>query len=146
MAQMGRPGLSASQKDDMWRRWKDGQSHSDIGRALGKQPASIHGTIRIHGGIAPLPRRRSKRVLSLVEREEISRGIAAGGSMRSIASMIGRSASTVSREIARNGGLRRYRASLADEAAWGRARRPKLCRLRTIPRLRRIVSAKLEMK
>ena len=130
----------------MWRRWKSGQSHSDIGRALGKQPASIHGTIRIHGGIAPLPRRRSKRVLSWEEREEISRGLAAGASMRSIASSIGRAASTVSREIARNGGQRKYRANLADEAAWGRARRPKLCRLRTTPRLRRIVSAKLAMK
>jgi IS30 family transposase len=145
VAQIGRPGLSTSQKAEMWRRWKRSESHSGIGRALGKQPASIHGTIRIHGGIAPLPRKRSARALSWEEREEISRGIAAGDSMRAIAVSIGRATSTVSREIARNGGTKKYRASLADEAAWDRARRPKCCRLATVPRLRHIVSTKLRM-
>ncbi len=143
MAQMGRPGLSVSQKEEMWRRWKLGESHSDIGRALGKQAASIHGSIRIHGGIAPLPRKRSSRALRWQEREEISRGIAAGCSLRSIAHSIGRAASTVSREIARNGGPRKYRANIADEAAWNRARRPKPCRLKVASRLRRAVAVKL---
>jgi len=145
MAQMGRPGLSVSQKAEMWRRWKNGESHSDIGRALGKQAASIHGSIRIRGGIAPLPRTRSARALSSEEREEISRGVAAGTPMRAIAVSIGRAASTVSREIDRNGGLNKYRANIADEAAWKRARRPKSCRLAVVPRLRRVVTAKLRM-
>jgi len=109
MAQMGRPGLSVSQKEDMWRRWKQGESHSDIGRALGKKAVSIHGSIRIHGGIAPLPRKRSSWALRWQEREEISRGIAAGCSLRAIARSFGRATSTVSREIARNGGPRKYR-------------------------------------
>ncbi len=146
MAQMGRPGLSASQKAEMWRRWKNGESHSDMGRALGKQPASIHGSIGTHGGIAPLPRRRSSRSLSWEEREEVSRGIAAGDSIRTIAATIGRAPSSVSREISRNGGRRRYRASIADEAAWSRARRPKQCKLATHGRLRKIGSDKLCMK
>ncbi len=146
MVQMGRPGLSVSQKAEMWQRWKNGESHSDIGRALGKQAASIHGTIRIHGGIAPLSRKRPDRALSWEEREETSRGIAAGISMRAIALPIGRAPSTLSREIARNGGLNRYRASVADAAAWKRARRPKPCLLAVCPRLRRVVSEKLRMK
>ena len=73
MAQMGRPGLSASQKSEVWRRWKSGQSHSDIGRPLGKHPASIHGVITANGGIVPMPRRRSRWALGWAEREEISR-------------------------------------------------------------------------
>lgn len=146
MTQMGRRGLSASQKENMWLRWKSGESLSDIGRALGKHPASIQGTIRVRGGIVPLPRKRSSRTLSWEDREEISRGIAAGKSMRVIALSVGRAASTVSREIARNGGVRHYRASNADEAAWHRARRPKPCRLTIMPRLRRVVAAKLRMK
>jgi IS30 family transposase len=146
VTQMGRRGLSASQKENMWLRWKSGESLSDIGRALGKHPASIQGTIRVRGGIVPLPRKRSSRTLSWEDREEISRGIAAGKSMRVIALSVGRAASTVSREIARNGGVRHYRASNADEAAWHRARRPKPCRLTIMPRLRRVVAAKLRMK
>ena len=146
MAQMGRAGLSASQKAEVWRRWKNGQSHSDIGRALGKHPASIHGVVAANGGIVPLPRCRSRRALSWEEREEISRGIAAGDSMRMIAAAIERAPSTVSREIARNLGRDRYRANVADEAAWGRARRPKRCRLATNLQLRRVVSDRLRLK
>lgn len=146
MAQMGRPGLSAPLKAEVWRRWKDGQSHSDIGRALGKHPASVHGVVAANGGIVPLPRRRSRRALGWEEREEISRGIAAGDSMRMISAAIERAPSTVSREIARNGGRDRYRANVADEAAWGRARRPKRCRLATSFRLRSVVSDKLRRK
>ena len=104
MAQMGRPGLSAAQKAELWHRWKNGQSLSDIGRALGKHAGSIHGVVSSNGGIAPAARRRSRLALTLAEREEISRGMAANSSIRQIAAMIGRAPSTVSREIARHGG------------------------------------------
>lgn len=118
MAQMGRPGLSASQKAELWQRWKTGQSLSDIGRALGKHAGSVHGVLSSNGGIAPLDRQRSRLALTLDEREEISRGIAAGLSIRRIAAKIGRAPSTVSREIVRHGGRERYRASDADACAW----------------------------
>ncbi len=146
MAQMGRPGLSASQKRELWQRWKHGQSLSDIARALEKHPGSIHGVVSSNGGIVPLERRRSRLALSPLEREEISRGIAADRSMRKIASSIQRAPSTVSREIARNGGRQRYRASEADQGAWGRARRPKPCRLALYRRLQRIVAKKLSLE
>lgn len=89
MAQMGRSGLSASQKAELWQRWKTGQSLSDIGRALGKHAGSVHGVLSSNGGIAPLDRQRSRLALTLDEREEISRGIAAGLSIRRIAAKIG---------------------------------------------------------
>ncbi len=143
MAQMGRPGLSAEQKRDLWRRWKEGQSLTEIGNALGRHAASIHGVVSHTGGIAPLDRRRSVRSLTAAEREEISRGLAIGESIRAIARSLGRAASTVSREIARNRGVRHYRAADADDSAWRRARRPKLCRLAQHPRLCSIVAAKL---
>jgi IS30 family transposase len=143
MAQMGRPGLSFSEKEDLWRRWKEGQSLSDIGRALSKHPGSIHGVISAHGGIAPATRCRSKRALRSSEREEISRGIAAGLSMRKIAASIQRPPSTISREISRNGGIDRYRANEADERAWEHARRPRPCRLASHRRLQMIVVEKL---
>ena len=146
MAQRGRPGLSASQKAELWERWKNGQSFSDIGRELGKHPASIHGVVSGRGGFAPPPRRRSRLVLSLAEREEISRGVAAGDSMRRIAAVLKRSPSTVSREIGRHGGAEKYRASAADEEAWERARRPKLCRLATHRRLQGLVAKKLTLE
>lgn len=112
--QRARRGLSTSERADLWRRWKDGQSLSDIGRALGKPPGSVHGFISATGGIKPRARERSQRALSLAEREEISRGLSAGASLRSIAGRLGRSPSTVSREIKRNGGRRWYRAASAD--------------------------------
>jgi IS30 family transposase len=90
MAQMGRPGLSAAQKAELWERWKSGQSLSDIGRALGKHAASIHGVVCSNGGIVPPTQRRSRLALTFVEREEISRGIAADVSIRQIAAGIGR--------------------------------------------------------
>lgn len=145
MAQMGRPGLSPSQKRELWQRWKNGQSLSDIARVLRKHPGSIHGVVSANGGIVPLERRRSRLALSLSEREEISRGIAAGDSMRGVASAIGRAPSTVSREVARHGGRKRYRANEADQAAWNRARRPRPCRLAIHRRLQRIVAKKLSL-
>lgn len=146
MAQMGRPGLSPQQKAELWKRWKTGESLSDIARALHKGGGSIFGVLRHRGGIAPSDRRRSRLSLTREEREEISRGIAAGLSLRTIAARIKRPPSTVSREISRNGGAARYRASEADEKAWERSRRPKKCRLALNGTLRRIVASKLKMQ
>src|SRR3990172_2132352 len=142
MAQRGRPGLTAEQKRELWSRWKAGESLSEIGRGLGKQPGSIHGVVASNGGYVPVPRRRSSRVLSLAEREEISRGLAEGLSLRTIARRSRRAASTISREIARHDGRARYRAIRADERAWQRARRPKRCKLSLSPRLRDLGAAK----
>lgn len=146
MAQASRPGLTAEQKREMWSRWKAGQSLSEIGRALGKERASIHRMVAVTGGYAPVPRRRSPRVLSSAEREEISRGLAEGVSLRTIARRSGRAASTISREVAHHGGRYRYRATQADERAWQRARRPKRCKLAASPALRELVAAKLALE
>ena len=145
MAQASRPGLTAEQKREMWSRWKAGQSLSEIGRALGKERGSIHRMVASNGGYAPTTRRRSSRVLSMAEREEISRGLAEGVSLRMIARRSARAASTISREIARHGGRLRYRAIQADERAWQRARRPKRCKLARSAELRELVAAKLAL-
>lgn len=131
---------------EVWRRWRDGQSLSQIGRALDRNRATIHQTIAEHGGITPRKRTRAPGTLSFTEREEISRGLAAGDSIRSIAHRLDRAPSTVSREISRNGGATRYRAAAADRAAWERAKRPKPCRLTENGRLRAAVTAKLKAK
>ncbi len=140
---LGRPGLTAEQKRELWTRWKAGESLSDIGRALGRQPGSIHGVVASNGGYVPARCRRSPRVLSLCEREEVSRGLAEGTSLRTIAGRLHRAPSTISREIARHGGRNHYRAARADERAWARARRPKVCKLAAAPRLRQLVAGKL---
>ena len=113
----------------MWDRWQRGESLHSIARHFGRSHSSIQGILSRSGGIRPAARRRSARSLSLVEREEISRGIASGRSVRWIASRLERAPSTISRELNRNGGRRRYRAHAADQAAWDRARRPKRCKL-----------------
>ncbi|MDR5777506.1 MULTISPECIES: IS30 family transposase [unclassified Caballeronia] len=146
MNQKRRCGLSPAQKTLLWQRWKDGESLSDIGRSLGKHAASIHAIVRPHGGIMPMMRKRSTRVLTLAEREEISRGVHADVSIRQIAASLGRSPSTISREVARHGGLNNYRAALADASAWDRAKRPKRCRLAVNAKLRRLVARKLQLK
>ena len=146
MNQKRRCGLSPAQKTLLWQRWKDGESLSDIGRSLGKHAASIHAIVRPHGGIMPMVRKRSARVLTLAEREEISRGIHADVSIRQIAASLGRSPSTISREVARHGGLNKYRAALADARAWDSARRPKPCRLAVNAKLCRLVARKLQLK
>jgi hypothetical protein len=122
-----------------------GESLKAIGRAFGKPSSSIYYQVAPHGGIRPLPRRRSRLALTFLEREEISRGIAAHRSARSMARLLGHSPSTVSREISRNGGYDRYRAAVADEQAWARARRPKRCKLLDNPRLRAAVARKLRL-
>ena len=138
-------GFTVAEKTELWDRWKRGESLKAIGRAFGKQSSSIYFLVVPHGGIRPAERRRSRLALTLAEREVISRGVAVHQSARSIARLLGRSPSTVSREMGRNGGCDRYRAALADENAWARARRPKCCKLANSPRLRRAVAGKLRL-
>jgi len=146
MGQNGRPGLSAKQKDEVWNRWRRGESFSEIGRAVGKAPGSIYGVLQLNGGITPPERRRAKLALLLSEREEISRGIASNLSLRQIARILGRPPSTISREITRHGGRQHYRAVIADERAWQYARRPKDCKLKQDDRLRKTVTEKLSLQ
>jgi IS30 family transposase len=140
MAQGKRNWLSADQRADMWRRWKAGESLHEIGRGFGKGHGSIRFLLTQRGGIVPAARRRSPRTLTLAEREDISRGIASGSSIREIAKGLQRAVSTVSREVARHGGRPLYRASEADSQAWESALRPKVA---THGKLRTIVASKL---
>jgi IS30 family transposase len=135
---------SARERRELWERWKRGESISEIGRALDRAPGTISHTIRLRGGVAPSERRRSRLALTLREREEISRGVAVGESARRIAARLGRSPSTITRELKRHDGRRRYRAAEADRRAWERARRPQQCKLARQPALSRIVAAKLQ--
>jgi len=139
------PRLSVSQKKELWERWKRGQSMNDIARVFARQRGSIHWVLSSTGGIEPPIRRRSRLVLSLSEREEISRGLAEGQSMREIASWIQRAPSTVSREVKRHCGRVRYRAAEADQRAWNSALRPKPCRLAIHRRLQKIVANRLSL-
>ena len=136
-------GFTAAEKTELWDRWQRGELLKAIGRSFGKPSSSIYFQLAPHGRFRPLPRQRSRLALTLAEREEISRGIAAHQSARSMARLLGRSPSTLSRELNRNGGYDRYRAAQADEMAWARARRPKRCKLANDPRLRRAVASKL---
>ena len=145
MDQGFRRGFTAAEKSELWDRWQRGESLKAIGRAFGKPSSSIYFQVSPHGGIRPAPRRRSRLALTLSEREEISRGIAVHRSAESMAGLLGRSPSTVIREINRNGGYDGYRAALADENAWIRARRPKRCKLATNPWLRQAVASKLRL-
>src|SRR5476651_1823783 len=138
-------GFTAAEKTELWDRWKRGESLKAIGRAFGKQSSSIYFLVAPHGGFRPAERRRSRLALTLAEREVISRGVTARRSARSIAKQLGRSPSTVSREMSRNGGYDRYRATLADENAWTRSRRPKCCKLAINSRLRQAVASKLRL-
>jgi len=143
MTQVNRAGLSATQKTEIWSRWKAGQSLHEIGRAFSKGHSSIRFLVLQHGGIVPRARRRSPLTLMLTEREDISRGIACGASIREIARGLERAASTVSREVARHGGRPVYRASEADDQAWKSAWRPKHCLLAIHEKLQKIVASKL---
>lgn len=138
-----RRGYSAAERKELWERWKRGETVSDIARALERAPGTIHCTLRERGGIAPPERRRGRLALTLTEREEISRGIAAGESARKIAARLSRAPSTVTREVGRHGGRRRYRAAEADKRAWDNARRPQTCKLARDPALSQLVAAKL---
>jgi len=135
--------MHEAELNELWARRRRGETLHTIGAALGRHIGSIYGVIRQRGGIPPSPRRRAKRTLSRAEREDISRGLAAGRSLAAIATALGRPTSTVSREVGRHGGRGPYRATDADAQAWARARRPKACRLATQPRLRAAVEARL---
>jgi len=130
-------------KSLMWDRWQKGDSLNAIGRHCGRSHSSVQNVLSKTGGIRPPKRRRSRLALTMAEREEISRGVVAGQSLRGIAVLLGRAPSTVSREIHRNGGRRHYRANQADKAAWDRAKRPKTCKLVQNPVLARKVEQKL---
>jgi IS30 family transposase len=134
------------QKSEMWDRWQRGESLSSIGRRFNRASSSIHSLLARTGGIRPPKRIRSRLALTLIEREEISRGLIANLSLREIARNLGRAASTVSREVGRNGGVIQYRATTSDAAAWDRAHRPKPCKLLGNDYLCRTISAKLTRK
>jgi IS30 family transposase len=139
-------GLSAAEQDEVWARWRQGESLRLIARRLGKRGPSIRAFVLQTGGVQPHPPRRALRCLSMAEREEISRGVAAGEPCRQIAARLGRAPSTVSRELARNGGRHHYRAQAADAVAFRRAQRPKPAKLLAEPRLRAVVEAKLALR
>ncbi len=132
-----------SQKALMWERWQKGESLQQIAQLFDRNHSSIQGILAATGGIRPVPRSRSRWALTLAEREEISRAVVAGHSMRSIAAQLGRAPSTISREIKRNGGQEGYRASQAEESAWDRGRRPKTGKLAANRVLARLVAGKL---
>lgn len=146
MGNVGRPNSTTNeQRREIWRRWKGGQSLIEIGRALGKIPGSVFHVVKANGGYVPAERTRSSRVLSALDREVISRGIAAGMTFAEIANSLGRPTSTVSREVNRHGGRSDYRATEADKQAWVSAQRPKECLLAKDERLRDLVAQKLAM-
>jgi hypothetical protein len=131
---------TAAESAEIWDRWQRGEGLKSIGRVFGKSSGSIFSHLMPFGGIRPRPRRRSRLALTLVEREQISRGLVSGDSLRLIATRLSRAASTVSREVARNGGLSQYRAAASEKHAWVRALRPKLCKLATHAPLRKAVA------
>lgn len=145
MKQRPRIYYTDSQKALMWERWKQGFTLHEIGKIFDRPHTSIHRILAETGGFRPAQRSRASTALTLAEREEISRALVTGESIRSIAARLGRAPSTISREIKRNGGSESYRANQADEATWDRARRPKRCKLRENPGLARIVAGKLRM-
>jgi len=144
MARQSYQRLSPADIDEIWVRLRAGHAAKPTARALGMPTSTVRAYLIRCGGIRPDPRCRSAGRSSLAEREEISRGLAAGRSLRSIAASLGRSPWTISREVAGNGGIRRYRAAVADRQAWARATRPKPCKLAKDPRLAGIVAEKLQ--
>ena len=144
MKQRPRIYYTESQKAIMWERWRKGDSLQQIAQQFDRNHSSVQGILAQTGGIQPAQRSRSRWALTLAEREEISRSVAAGQSIRSVATRLGRAPSTISREIKRNGGEECYRASQADQAAWDRANRPKTCKLAENRALAHIVADKLQ--
>ena len=146
MKQRPRIYYSQTQRALMWERWKKGESLQQIAQLFDRNHSSVHRILAETGGIRPPERHRSQLALSLAEREEISRAVVAGQSIRSVATLLGRAPSTISREINRNGGAGCYRAAHADQAAWDRALRPKTCKLVEKRKLANIVAAKLQLQ
>ena len=143
MVRRYRPRLTQAQRAELWRRWRQGETLQAIGRALDRATPCVRYFVAETGGVPPSPRQRSRLALTGAEREEVSRGLAHGRSLRAIGRGLGRAASTVSREVRRHGGRQRYRAADADRRAWRWSRRPKRCRLATYPALRDAVAAQL---
>ena len=143
MKRVRRPYMSAAEKAEVWRRWKRGESVSDIGRALGRIRKSVHRVIAAHGGVPPRARTRSRWTLTVAEREEISRGLATDCSLRRIAGRLGRARRPSAGKCDDMGTGRAIGHRRPDVRAWDRARRPKRCRLATEPALRRLVAEKL---
>lgn len=135
--------MSWSERNELWTRWRRGEALRDIAHGLRRAPSVVYTVVAADGGIPPRPRRRSRLALTATDREEISRQLACGHSLRAISRMLGRAPSTLSREVARNGGRAIYRAAVADGQAWRRARRPQRCRLSTHPALRSVVARQL---
>jgi IS30 family transposase len=144
MKQRARIYYTEAQKALMWEHWKKGESLQQIAQLFDRNHSSVQRILAESGGIRPAERQRSRLALTLAEREEISRSLATGQSIRRIAETLGRAPSTISREISRNGGQTSYRASCADAAAWKRAHRPKCCKLVNNPELACIVASKLQ--
>ena len=145
MKQRPRIYYSESQKALMWERWKQGWTLHEIGKLFDRGHTSVQRIFAETGGFRPAQRRRATTALTLAEREEISRAMVAGESIRSTATRLGRAPSTISREIKRNGSRDVYRASQADQAAWQLAHRPKRCKLIENRALARIVADKLRL-
>jgi len=143
MKQRRRIYYSASQRTLIWERWRKGETLHQIARLFDRNHSSIQPILAATGGIRPAPRRRSRLALTLAEREEISRGVVAGKSIRAIAASLGRAPSTISREIRRNNGPGGYRASQAEQAAWDRGCRPKVGKLVWNRALAHVVASKL---
>lgn len=143
MKQRRRIYYTETQKALMWERWRKGDTLHQIARLFDRYHSSVQRILAESGGIQPASRHRSRLALTLAEREEISRSVVAGQSIRSIAFRLGRAPSTISRELRRNGGSQGYRANQADELAWVRAHRPKTCKLIRNRTLAQVVAAKL---
>jgi IS30 family transposase len=146
MKQRRRIYYTETQKALMWERWRKGDTLHQIARLFDRYHTSIRGILAKTGGIQPAQRHRSKLALTLAEREEISRAVVAGHSIRSVAARLGRAPSTISREVRRNGGSQGYRANQADQLAWERARRPKACKLVGNRTLAGVVASKLRLQ
>jgi IS30 family transposase len=137
---------SASQRALIWERWRKGETLHQIARLFDRSHSSIQRIVAESGGMRPTERRRSRLALTLIEREEISRGVVAGKSIRVIAATLARAPSTISREIRRNDGPQGYRASQADQAAWDRGQRPQVCKLVQNRALAHLVAHKLRLE
>ena len=146
MTRKRRIHYTETDKAVMWERWQKGDSLESIAQRFDRGHGSVARILGQTGGIRPPKRVRSGRTLSLAEREEISRGVVSGRSLRWIAASLNRAPSTISREINRNGGRQQYRANVADQAAWDRAHRPKACKLAQHPALARLVASKLQLQ
>lgn len=146
MLKRDKRSFTEEEQHQCWQLWRQGFGFSDIARELESKPGTVFGIIRLNGGFSPPQRNRNQQHLTLLEREEISRGVAQGSSIRHIAAKLNRAPSTVSRELSRHGGAKGYRATNADQLAWKNASRPKPCKLASSPDLCDLITDKLQHK